>query len=93
MHYNARFLFSLCFTNVCCSTKTCSEVLEALKSGYFGETGRRAVDDFKAWCHERMPNTTDFFSGEPVANHNHAAADVDAAANHVSNLSVEDGTR
>lgn len=78
--------------------KTCSEVLEALKTGDFGETGRKAVDDFKAWCHERMPNAVDFLSGQQTVanNHNHATAsvaDVDAVVNHVSNLSVEDGTR
>ena len=69
-------------------------MLEALKKGDFGETGRKAVEGFKAWCHERMPNAVDFFSGQstsPVANHNHA--DVEAVTNHVSNLSVEDGTR
>ncbi len=40
-----------------------------------------------------MPHAVDFFSGQsvdPVANHNHEA--VESMTNHVSKLSVEDGT-
>ena len=75
--------------------QTCSQVLQALQRGDFGDKGRNSVDDFKAACHKRLPYAIDFFSGQQ---HNNAAAasynhdNVESLTNHVSTLSVEDGT-
>ena len=72
--------------------QTCTDILKALQCGEFGEKGHHAIDEFKAMCHKRMPHAVDFFSGQPAApaaNHNH---EVETMTNHVSNLSVEDGT-
>lgn len=75
------------------NSQNATDVLKALQNGDFGEKGRQEVDNFKAWCHKRMPYAVEFFSGQQVAapaNHNHAT--VDALTNHVSSMAVEDGT-
>ena len=67
--------------------------MKAFQKGEFGETGRQEVDNFKTLYHQRMPHAVDFFSGQQVApsvNHNHVVEE--ALTNHVSNLTVEDGT-
>lgn len=76
--------------------QACTDILKAMQNGELGEKGRQQIDCFKELCHKRMPNAVDFFSGQyvpPSANHNHTDHTmVGSLTNHVSCLSVEDGT-
>jgi len=74
--------------------QVCSKILKALRDGEFGEKGRQSVDHFKSASNLRFTFATDFISGQPAAaNHNHTDDVVDQSlTNHMSALSVEDGT-
>lgn len=83
----------LCDAHQGVTVQTCIDILKALQKGEFGESGRKEISNFKELCHQRMPHAVDFFSGQQVAlttNHNHAVEE--SLTNHVSNLTVEDGT-